>query len=74
MLQQTDGLRGAYLLPVLVAFPLALTIALIKPSLILPMALGALVLVVAFLSPLAGLYALVFSMIRTMMKVLAPMA
>ncbi len=63
MLQQTDGLRGAYLLPVLVAFPLALTIALIKPSLILPMALGALVLVVAFLSPLAGLYALVFSML-----------
>ena len=52
-----------FLLPATMALPVALVIALIKPSLSLPLILGTVVLVVAFLSPLTGLYVLVFSML-----------
>ncbi len=52
-----------FLFPALLAIPLALVIAVIKPALSLPLIFGALVLVVAFLSPIGGLYVLVFSML-----------
>ncbi len=51
------------LLPVALAIPLTLAITMIKPSLSVPLFLGCLALSVAFLSPLIGLYVLVFSML-----------
>ncbi len=64
MAQPIVGPRVPELLfPAIMAIPLALVIAVIKPALSLPLILGTLVLLVAFLSPVAGLYVLVFSML-----------
>ncbi len=58
------GTRLAYsILPMIVAIAVALVVATIKPSLSLPLIIGTLILVVTFLSPEAGLYVLVFSML-----------
>ncbi len=51
------------LVPLIMAVSLALVIGTTKPTLSLTLILGTLPLVVAFLSPLAGLYLLVFSML-----------
>ena len=51
------------LVPLIMAVSLALVIGTTKPILSLTLILGTLPLVVAFLSPLAGLYLLVFSML-----------
>ncbi|TLY27956.1 MAG: hypothetical protein E6K63_09635 [Nitrospirae bacterium] len=51
------------LVPLIMAISLALVIGTTKPTLSLILILGAFPMVVAFLSPLAGLYLLVFSML-----------
>src|SRR5438093_7714544 len=51
------------LVPLIIAVSLALVNGTTKPTLALTLILGAFPLVVAFLSPLAGLYLLVFSML-----------
>lgn len=51
------------LVPLIMAVSLALVIGTTKPTLSLTLILGAFPMVVAFLSPLAGLYLLVFSML-----------
>lgn len=50
-------------LPAIAALPVAAVIAFIDPSRALPIILGALALIAAFMSPLIGIYILVFSML-----------
>ncbi len=50
-------------LPAIAALPVAAVIAFIDPSRGLPIILGALALIAAFMSPLIGIYILVFSML-----------
>ena len=51
------------LIPVILAVPLALMVALVKPTIGLAIVVGVLVLLVAFLSTTASLYILIFSML-----------
>lgn len=55
------GLIG--LIPIVIAVPIALIVVSIEPSLSLPLLVGSLVLIIGFLSPEAGLYVLVVSML-----------
>lgn len=50
-------------LPILLAIPIALAVTMIEPAMSVPILIGGLILVLAFLSPEAGLYLLVFSML-----------
>jgi O-antigen ligase len=64
MAHPATGARGAeFLIPMMAALPVALAVAMTKPSLSLPLIIGTVVLLVAFLSPLIGVYTLVFSML-----------
>ena len=51
------------LIPIIIAVPIALIVVSIEPSLSLPLLVGSLVLIIGFLSPEAGLYVLVVSML-----------
>ncbi len=55
--------RSLWMLPVLLAVPLALLLAGTRPTTSLTLIAGAIPLLIAFLSPLTGLYVLVFSML-----------
>ena len=55
--------RPDFLLPVLLAAPVALLSATAKPSVVLAVVAAVMPLVISFLSPVSGLYILVFSML-----------